>query len=133
VCHAPQREPESLFPLLSSGELTLSLSFPEALPAEVRAAFAAKLRGLLDKTRATVRPDGTPGAAPVKVEVSIRAEEGRTADDRPYYATRADATIRLHRAELKLAARPGVSRDARAALDAALEDLAARVATALTY
>ena len=48
-------------------------------------------------------------------------ERGETDEGIPFFAARARASVRLHRAKVEVTSRPGVAKDRSGAVDAALE------------
>jgi hypothetical protein len=133
VCHVPERPPRSLFKLLSDAALTLEIEFDPSVPERERGPWRERLLQKLSDSDVTVREAPAPNAAPVSVRVRVEAGPGRTDRGLGFFAARATATVRLHRASVTETSRPGVATDEAGAIRKALDDLAQRVLLVLTW
>jgi hypothetical protein len=133
VCHGPERAPESIYRLLPDRVLTPEVSFDDSVPAPEREPWTRALLARLADSPLTVVPGDAEKSLPVSIAVTVESGEGRTDRGAPFFAARAAATIRLHRVEIRVTARPGVAVLEKDAVHGALANLVSRVYLALTW
>jgi hypothetical protein len=133
VCHIPDRDVFSLYPLLSDGRAALTIAFDASVPVGERDTWQRELLESFEGSAVEARPGPAPNAAPVAIEVGLIVEPGSTPDGIAFHAAVARATLRLHRATVHVRSRPGVSIDEAEATRKALTDLVERVVRALTW
>ena len=129
----PERVPPSLYKLYSDGKITLAIEFDPSVPPDEAASWKERLVESLSHTAVEVLPPPAPNAAPVRVKVAVEVDTGDTRQGPEFFAARARAVVRLHRAAVEVASRPGVSTKRAEAIGKALEDLVERVALVLSW
>ena len=131
VCHGPERSPPYLYSLLSDGKAALEVGADASVPADLLARFRAALDRALAESAVEIRAPGSPGVAPVRVEVRLDVGAGTTDRGAGFTAARATAIVALHRVRVEVAGDPGIAREREEAVRAALESLAGEVALVL--